>query len=68
VDICSKASTLGRILGADTPPVASDVILVLLLSMALGLLVVLVIADAAGQGPRHELWRQRVINRLRSLR
>lgn len=63
-----NSSTLGRILGADIPPVASDVILVLLLLGGLGMAVTLAIADAAGQGPRHELWRQRVINRLRSLR
>ena len=24
-----------------------------------------VLADAAGQGPRHEQWRQRVVNRIR---
>lgn len=63
----SSSSTLGRVLGADIPPVASDVILVLLLLMALGLVMVLLIADAAGQGPRHEQWRQRVINRVRAL-
>jgi hypothetical protein len=62
-----SSSMLGRALGADIPPVASDIILVLLLG-GLALVVMLVMADAAGQGPRHELWRQRVVNRLRSLR
>jgi hypothetical protein len=61
-------STVGGILGANISPTASDVILILALLMALGTIVALVIADAAGQGPRHEVWRQRVMNRLRSLR
>jgi hypothetical protein len=61
-------STVGRILGANISPTASDVILVLALLMALGTIVALVLADAAGQGPQHEQWRQRVINRFRSLR
>jgi hypothetical protein len=64
----TKSSTLGRILGADIPPVASDLILVLLSLLAAGSVVAFVLADAAGQGPRHEQWRQRVINRFRSLR
>ena len=64
----AKPSTLGRILGADIPPVASDLLLVLLALLVVGSVVALVIADAAGQGPRHELWRQRVVNRFRSLR
>ena len=64
----TSPSTVGRILGADISPTASDVILVLALLMALGTIVALVLADAAGQGPRHEQWRQRVANRLRSLR
>jgi hypothetical protein len=63
-----SSSTLGRVLGADISPVASDVILILLLLSALGMAVLLVVADGAGQGPRHEQWRQRVVNRLRSLR
>jgi hypothetical protein len=61
-------STLGRILGANIGPTASDVLLVLLVLMGLGAIVAVVLADAAGQGPRHEVWRQRVINRIRSLR
>jgi hypothetical protein len=64
----SRSSTIGSILGADIPPVASDVIMLLLLLMAAGLAVSVVLADAAGQGPRHEQWRQRVVNRFRSLR
>lgn len=59
---------VGRVLGVDVPPVASDLIVVLLLGMLLGGTVVLLVADAAGQGPRHEQWRRRVINRLRSMR
>jgi hypothetical protein len=43
-------------------------ILVLLLLTVAGLTIGLVLADAAGQGPRHEQWRQRVANRIRSLR
>ncbi|MFI4990235.1 MAG: hypothetical protein ACHQHO_04900 [Solirubrobacterales bacterium] len=61
-------STLGVLFAAGAPPVASDVILVLALLGGLGMAVTLLIADAAGQGPRHELWRRRVVNRLRSLR
>jgi hypothetical protein len=63
-----SSSTLGRVLGADISPVASDLILILLMLAGLGMAVLLVVADAAGQGPRHEQWRQRVVNRLRSLR
>jgi hypothetical protein len=59
---------VGRVLGVDVPPVASDLIIVLLLGMLLGGTVVLLVADAAGQGPRHEQWRRRVVNRLRSMR
>ena len=59
---------VGRILGTDVPPVASDLIIVLLLGMLVGGAVMLLIADAAGHGPRHEQWRRRVINRLRSMR
>jgi hypothetical protein len=59
---------VGRVLGAGVPQVASDLIVVLLLVTLLGATVVLVVADAAGQGPRHEQWRRRVINRLRALR
>ncbi len=62
------SSTLGRVLGADISPVASDLILILLMLAGLGMAVLLVVADAGGQGPRHEQWRQRVVNRLRSLR
>lgn len=65
----THAPTLvGRILGADVPPVASDLIIVLLLGMLLGGTVVLLIADSAGHGPRHEQWRRRVVNRLRAMR
>jgi hypothetical protein len=61
-------STVGRILGTNISPTASDVLLVLFMLMALGTILSLVIADAAGQGPRHAEWRQRVANRLRALR
>lgn len=65
----TRSSTmLGRLLGADIPAVASDVILVLLLTIGTGALVLVVMADAAGLGPRHEQWRQRVINRVRWFR
>jgi hypothetical protein len=64
----ASSSIVGGILGANISPTASDVILVLALLMALGALVALVLADAAGQGPRHEQWRQRMVNRLRALR
>jgi hypothetical protein len=64
-----RSSTMvGRILGADIPPVASDLILVLLLTMGTGVLVVAVLADGAGLGPRHQQWRRRVMNRNRWLR
>lgn len=59
---------VGRILGTDVPPVASDLIIVLLLGMLVGGSVTLLIADAAGRGPRHEQWRRKVINRLRAMR
>lgn len=65
----THAPTLvGRILGADVPPVASDLIIVLLLGMLLGGSVMLLIADSAGHGPRHEQWRRRVVNRVRAMR
>lgn len=64
----ASPTLLGRVLGADVPPVASDLVITLLLVMLLGGLVVLVVADAAGQGPRHEEWRRRVLNHLRALR
>jgi hypothetical protein len=64
----THAPTLvGRVLGVDVPPVASDLIIVLLLGTLLGGAVVLLFADAAGKGPRHEEWRRRVINRLRAM-
>jgi hypothetical protein len=63
-----RPTLVGRILGTDVPPVASDLIIVLLLGMLLGGAVVLLIADAAGHGPRHEQWRRRVVNRLRAMR
>ena len=61
-------SVIRALFGAGIPPVASGVTLMLLLLGAMGMAVALLLADAAGQGPRHELWRQRVVNRLRSLR
>ena len=65
----TRSSTmLGRLLGADIPAVASDLILVLLLTMGAGAIVLAVMADAVGQGPRHEQWRQRVIGRVRWFR
>jgi hypothetical protein len=64
----ARSSTIGGLLGANISTVASDVILGLLLLMAGGLAVAVVAADAAGQGPRHEQWRQRVVNRIRWMR
>ncbi len=64
----TSPSTVGGIIGANISPTASDVILVLALLMGLGAIVAVVLADAAGLGPRHEQWRQRVRNRFRSLR
>jgi hypothetical protein len=63
-----RPTLVGRILGTDVPPVASDLIIVLLLGMLLGGTVVLLFADAAGKGPRHEEWRRRVVNRVRAMR
>jgi hypothetical protein len=64
----TPGSTLvGRVLGVDLPRVADDLILLLLLAM-LGGTVVLLVADAAGIGPRHEQWRRRMVNRVRSMR
>jgi hypothetical protein len=64
----ARSSTVGAVLGADIPAVASDVILILLALMAGALAVAAVLADAAGQGPRHAQWRRRVADRIRSLR
>jgi hypothetical protein len=36
--------------------------------MAGALAVAAVLADAAGQGPRHAQWRHRIADRIRSLR
>jgi hypothetical protein len=63
----SGSTLVGRVLGVDLPRVASDLILLLLLAM-LGGTVVLLVADAAGMGPRHEQWRRRMVNRVRSMR
>jgi hypothetical protein len=54
--------------GAGLPPAASDAILVLILLLAGAISVVAVVADSAGQGPRHWQWRRRIINRLPWLR
>jgi hypothetical protein len=64
----SAPTLVGRVLGVDVPPVASDLVIVLLLGTLLGGTVVLLFADAAGKGPRHEEWRRRAIDRLRSMR
>ncbi|HEY2593450.1 MAG TPA: hypothetical protein VGK33_06095 [Chloroflexota bacterium] len=64
----ASSSTIGAVLGADIPAVASDAILILLALMAGALAVAAVLADAAGQGPRHAQWRRRVAERIRSLR
>jgi hypothetical protein len=56
------------LLGAGVSSVASDLILILLLVFGAGLTVGAVVADAAGVGPRHEQWRERVINRIRAPR
>jgi hypothetical protein len=64
----STASGDKGILGAGISPLASDVLLALGTLFVLGLVVIAVIADAAGQGPRHAQWRQRVINRFNALR
>jgi hypothetical protein len=57
-------SSHGGLFGAAIPEAASDVILVLLLLFGAGVAVSVVVADNAGQGPRHWQWRRRVINRL----
>jgi len=64
----SEPSVLGGLLGADISPLVSDVALILLLLLAAGIAVSLVLADAAGKGPRHEAWRRRIINRTPWLR
>jgi len=65
----SEPSALGGLLGADIPPLVSDVALILLpLLLAAAIAVSLVLADAAGKGPRHEAWRRRIINRTPWLR
>jgi hypothetical protein len=64
----SEPSALGGLLGADIPPLVSDIALILLLLLAAGIAVSLVLADAAGKGPRHEAWRRRIINRTPWLR
>jgi hypothetical protein len=64
----SAPTLVGRVLGVDVPPVASDLVIVLLLGTLLGASVVLLFADAAGKGPRHQEWRRRAIDRLRSMR
>jgi hypothetical protein len=59
------SSVLGSLLGTDIPPLASDVLLVLLLVLGMGAGVLIVMADAIGLGPRHEHWRQSVASRIR---
>jgi DNA-directed RNA polymerase specialized sigma24 family protein len=63
-----QQTTVGRILGTGITPLASHLILILLALLVGASTVALVLADAAGQGPRHEQWRQRVINRVRAWR
>jgi hypothetical protein len=63
-----RSSAFAGLLGNDIPGVAGQLLLVLALLMGAGLLVGVVLADAAGKGPRHEQWRQRVAQRIRSLR
>lgn len=55
-------------LGTDVSPVAGGLLLLLILLLVAGVTLSAVLADAAGQGPRHEVWRQRLINRFRALR
>jgi hypothetical protein len=63
----TPASTVvGRVLGVNLPRAANDILLVLL--AIFGCAVVLLVADAAGIGPRHEPWRRRVVNRMRAMR
>lgn len=64
----AQPSVLGGLLGADISPLVSDVALILLLLLAAAVAVSLVLADAAGKGPRHEAWRRRIINRTPWLR
>ncbi len=58
----------GSLFGDGIPPAASDAILVLILLLTGAISVVAVVADSAGQGPRHWQWRRRIINRLPWLR
>jgi hypothetical protein len=63
-----RSSTIAGLLGAGISTVADDVLLGLLLLMAGGVAVTMILADAAGLGPRHEQWRARVVNRIRWMR
>ncbi|MEA2335694.1 MAG: hypothetical protein QOG40_2184 [Solirubrobacteraceae bacterium] len=63
-----RSSTIAGLLGAGISTVASDVLLGLLLLMAGGVAVTVILADAAGLGPRHEQWRRRVLNSIRWMR
>jgi hypothetical protein len=57
-------STRGSVLGDDISPAAGDAILALIALLLAAVTVAVVVADSAGQGPRHPQWRQRVIDRL----
>jgi hypothetical protein len=63
-----RSSTIAGLLGAGISTVADDVLLGLLLLMAGCVVVTVILADAAGLGPRHEQWRQRILNRIRWMR
>jgi hypothetical protein len=56
------------LLGSDFSPVPGGAISLLLLLLIAGLALAALIADAAGQGPRHEQWRRRMVGRLSSWR
>ncbi|MEA2209652.1 MAG: hypothetical protein QOF54_2129 [Solirubrobacteraceae bacterium] len=56
------------LLGSDFSPVPGGAISLLLLLLIAGLALAALIADASGQGPRHEQWRRRMIGRLSSWR
>jgi hypothetical protein len=64
----TRPSTSDGLLGTGISDVASGLLIGLLLLGAGGVAVALILADAAGQGPRHEQWRLRVGNRIRRLR
>ncbi len=64
ISVPTSASSSHGLLGTDIPPVAGGVILLVLALLAVALVISAVIADAAGQGPRHRLWRARMIERF----